>query len=117
MERQIIEFRVHGDRLERLTPRMVYASNTVHYIEARFHDLESDSSWTGYDDIHAVWYTDFKQTDSEIADETTVIPAEVLTRPGVLKMNLCANKSENGVLIARNTSYPVDVLELTRAKV
>lgn len=116
MVKQIIEFNVHGDILERETPFTTFAANTVNYIEARFNNLD-DIAWTGYDNIFAVWYTDFKQKESEIIDGMTVIPAELLTRPGLLKVNLCANKTENGVLVARNTSYPVDVLNLTRADI
>lgn len=116
MVKQIIEFKVHGDNLERETPFTSFAANTINYIEARFYNLD-DRAWTGYDNIYAVWYTDFKQIETEIVDGAAIIPAELLTRPGILKMNLCADKTENGVLVARNTSRPVDVLELTRANI
>lgn len=115
MEKQIVKFRVIGDRLEMLTPFKVYASNTVNYIEARVYGLE-DVAWTGYDSVYAIWYTDFVKKESEIIDGVTIIPAEVLSKPGILRMNLCSDKSENGILVARNTSYPVKVLRLERAK-
>lgn len=116
MVKQIIEFEVHGDKLKMQTLFTTFAANTVNYIEAHFYNLESNA-WTGYDNIFAVWYTDFKQKESEIIDGVTVIPAELLTRPGLLKMNLCASKTEDGVLVARNTSNPVEVLNLARANV
>lgn len=116
MERQIIEFRVNGDRLEMLTPFNVYASGTVNYIEARVYGLE-DVAWTGYDNVYAIWYTDFAKKESEIIDGVTIIPPGVLSRPGKLRMNLCANKSEDGILTARNTSNPVNVLGLKKTRV
>lgn len=115
MDRQIIEFRAQDEYLERMTPLNTYASNIVQYIEAHF--TFEDDAWAGYDNIFAIWHTDFKTKESEIIDGVTIIPAEVLNRSGVLQVNLCANKSEKGILVARMTSRPANVLKLRKAKI
>lgn len=113
MEKTIIEFMSSGQKLERLQQIRTFASDTVNYIEAQF---ELSDTWSGYDNVYAVWYTDDIHTkSSEIIDGVTIIPAEILSRPGTLMMNLCANKSENGVLVARMTSYPVEALKLRKS--
>lgn len=115
MEKQIIEFKTNGQQLEMVTPFKTYAANTIRYIEAHF--IFNGDAWSGYSNIYAVWYTDTIQKGSEIIDGVTIIPAEVLARPGVLYMNLCANLTEDNILKARMTSYPVKVLKLTKAKI
>lgn len=115
MTRQIIEFKADGQQLEMLTPFKCYAAKSIRYIEARFSFL--GESWAGYDNIYAVWYKDENSAySSEIVDGITIVPAEVLASPGILTMNLCANLSENNVLIARMTSFPVDVLQLDKTR-
>lgn len=115
MDKQTISFKVQDQRVESMQPLPTFASDTINYIEAHF-DL--DRRWDGYDTVYAVWYTDVMHLQkSEIVDGVTVIPQEILTSPGVLRMNLCANKVEDGVLVARMTSYPIDVLILFRARV
>ena len=115
MERQIIDFKADGQQLEMLTPFKSYAANTIRYIEARFNFY--GDAWNGYSNIYAVWYTDTIQKESEIIDGVTIIPAEVLARPGVLCVNLCANLESDGILKARMTSYPVNVLKLKKANI
>lgn len=115
MKKQIIEFKADGQQLEMLTPFKAYAANTISYIEARF--TFAGDSWSGYSNIYAVWYTDTIQKGSEIIDGVTIIPAEVLARPGVLSVNLCANLESDGILKARMTSYPVNVMQLKKAEV
>ena len=115
MERQVINFRAaDGQQLEMLTPFKSFAIDTVNYVQAHFELCEN---WREYSELFAVWYIGNITKASEIdADGTTIIPAEVLARPGILTMNLCANLTEDNILKARLTSYPVDVLKLTRTK-
>ena len=113
MDKQIVTFRANNGQDLWLTSEFkTYAANTINYIEAHF--LLGDH-WREYQRIMAVWYTDLCQRSSEIdSNGITIIPAAVLTRPGILKMNLCADTIENDVLTARMTSYPVKALELAR---
>lgn len=113
MNKQIIEFEAPGNqKLKRVSPLRTFACDTVNYIEAHFN---LSDEWAGYNERYAVWYTERGQKESTIdADGKTVIPREVLTQPGTLKMNLCFNYVENSKLTARDTSYPVEVLKLVR---
>ena len=115
MEKQIIEFKTNGQQLEMVTPFKTYAANTIRYIEAHFNFI--GDAWSSYSNIYAVCYTDTIQKGSEIIDGVTIIPAEVLARPGVLSVNLCANLESDGILKARMTSYPVNVLKLTKTNI
>lgn len=116
MEKQTIEFEAPGNQvLKRVSPLRTFASDTINYIEAYFN---LSDEWAGYNERVAVWYTERVQKGSAIdADGKTVIPQEVLTQPGILKMNLCFNYIENDKLTARNTSYPVEVLKLVHTNV
>lgn len=117
MEKTIIEFHIKDQQLKMLTPFRCYATDTMRYVEAHFQNIE-DKAWTGFDKVYAVWYIDTHHTvGSEIINGVTIVPKEALMQPGKLQMNLCANKSEHGILVARMTSYPVDVMQLTRARV
>lgn len=117
MERNIIEFKsdTEEQHLIRMGPLKKYASDTVNYIEARFNLSEI---WHQFESLAAVWYVD-NITKSSMIDENgaTVIPQEVLTAPGILHMNLCASTVRNNVVVARVTSYPIDVLKLIKTKV
>lgn len=115
MEKRTIRLKVNGQNLELMEPLRTFSSDTVNYIRASF--IFSGDAWSGYDNILAIWYTDTRQKESEIIDGETVIPSEVLADPGILCMNLCANKASDGVLVARMTSYPVNVLRLTAAHI
>lgn len=115
MEKDIIKFSVQGEQLERITPLKTYAANTVHYIEAHF--TFNGDAWSGYDTLTAVWFNDFYTKGSEIINGVTIIPAEVLKRSGALKINLCADKCENNILVARMTSRPVIALQQVKTRV
>lgn len=116
MNKAIIEFSAPGDQaLKRVSPLRTFASDTINYIEAVF---TLSAEWDGYDERYAVWYNNSIQKESLIdGSGKTVIPQEVLDMPGTLQMNLCFNRNEAGKLIARNTSYPVEVLKLVHTNV
>ena len=120
MEQRTIKFKVDDQQLEMLTPFQTFGANTVNYIRCEFDFVPG--YWDGFTATYAVWYTGSnpRQEDvvaSEIVAGETVIPAEMLKRPGVLQMNLCANYIVDGVLKARMTSYPVNVLKLVKTNV
>lgn len=114
MEKVRIDFKAVGSQdLERISDFKTYATGTINYIESH---IELSSAWDEFETVYAIWWTDFGQKESVIdSDGMTIVPAEMLNRAGTLKMNLCASIVEDGILKARNTTYPVDVLELTRA--
>lgn len=116
MEKVRIDFKASGFQdLERISEFKTYATDTINYIESH---IELSPAWDEFETVYAVWWTDEEIKHSAIgSDGTTVVPKEMLDRPGILKMNLCASIIENGVVKVRNTSYPVDVLELIKAMV
>ena len=116
MEKTRIDFKANGFQdLERISEFKTYATDTINYIESH---IELSPAWKDFDTVYAVWWTDEGKKESVIdPDGMTVIPEEMLDYPGVLRMNLCASIMENGIVKVRNTSFPVDVLELIKTMV
>ena len=106
MEKQIITFSANEQCLQKTGGVDCYASNTVAYIEAHF-DL--GDNWSGYDSVRAVWFTDFVSGISTVLDSlgTCVVPYEVLTRKGEVKVNLVGSISNGEELTDRLTTCPV----------
>lgn len=118
MNKITIKFKVNRQDLERITPLKNFASDTINYIDAQ---IELGEMWkdTQFTELYAIWYEEDEngQHDTLIdANGYVVIPAEALTRPGTLKMNLCGNIVEDGKLKYRLTSYSAEVLKLKKAK-
>lgn len=111
MDKTIINFAAPKDQaLKRLGPLRSFAVGTIDYIEAH---IELSDGWSGYNERYAVWYTDKVIKGSLIDTEgKTVIPNEVLRRPGIVTMNLCFNYVVDGQLEMRITSFPVEALKL-----
>ena len=117
MEQKKIEFVADNDQsLSRISPLQTYATDTVNYIVAHF-DLADH--WKEYDEIYAVWWFSEKDSEGSLIDENgdTVIPERMLDNKGTLRVNLCANSSENNVLTARLTSFSVEALKLVETNV
>lgn len=106
MEKQIITFSANEQTLTKTGGVDCYASNTVAYIEARF-DL--GDNWNGYDSVRAVWFTDFVSGISTVLDSdgVCIVPYEVLTRKGEVKVNLVGSISNGEELTDRLTTCPV----------
>ena len=111
MEKQIITFSANEQTLTKTGGVDCYASNTVAYIEARF-DL--GDNWSGYDSVRAVWFTDFVGGISTVLDSqgVCVVPFEVLTRKGAVKVNLVGSIADGDVLTDRLTTCPVVALTI-----
>lgn len=111
MEKQIITFSANEQCLQKTGGVDCYASNTVAYIEARF-DL--GDNWSGYDSVRAVWFTDFVGGISTVLDSlgTCIVPYEVLTRKGEVKVNLVGSISNGEELTDRLTTCPVVALTI-----
>ena len=116
MNRQIITFSADGEQqLIRTEPLRIFATDTVNYIEAHF---TLDPSWYEFNQLLAVWFTDREMKSTEIdSNGVAIIPSELLTKPGILHMNLCGNNITDGKMTGRLTSYPVDVLKLIMTNV
>lgn len=111
MEKQIITFSANEQKLQKTGGIDCYASNTVAYIEARF-DL--GENWSGYDSVRAVWWNDYNKTVATVLDSdgVCIVPYEVLTRKGAVKVNLVGSIAENDVLTDRLTTCPVVALTI-----
>lgn len=111
MEKQIITFSANEQTLTKTGGVDCYASNTVAYIEARF---ELGDNWSGYDSVRAVWFTDFVGGISTVLDSdgVCIVPYEVLTRKGEVKVNLVGSISNGEELTDRLTTCPVVALTI-----
>lgn len=108
MEKQIITFSANEQQLEKTGGLGAYSSNKVSYIEAVF---ALGDNWSGYDSVRAVWSNDYK-TISTVLDSNghCLVPHEVLTARGKVRVNLVGSISVGNVLTDRITSYPVVAL-------
>jgi len=106
MEKQIITFSANEQCLQKTGGVDCYASNIVSYIEAQF---ELGDNWSGYDSVRAVWFTDFVGGISTVLNSlgTCIVPYEVLTRKGEVKVNLVGSISNGEELTDRLTTCPV----------
>lgn len=105
MNKQTITFTVNEQNLQRSGGILLYASNIVSYIEAAF-DL--GQNWSGYDSVRAIWTNDFDTISTVLdAQGKCIVPQEVLTRRGNVRVNLIGSILDNNVLTDRLTSYPV----------
>ena len=111
MEKQIITFSANEQTLTKTGGVDCYASNTVAYIEARF-DL--GDNWSGYDSVRAVWFANFVGGISTVLDSdgVCIVPYEVLTRKGAVKVNLVGSITDGAVLTDRLTTCPVVALTI-----
>jgi hypothetical protein len=108
MEKQIITFSANEQALIKTGGLGAYSSRKVSYIQAHF---ELGDNWGGYDSVRAVWYNDYK-TIACVLDSlgNCIVPHEVLTVKGKVKVNLVASISDGDELTDRLTSYPVVAL-------
>lgn len=108
MEKQIITFSANEQTLTKTGGLGAYSSNKVSYIEAVF---ALGDNWSGYDSVRAVWFNDYK-TISTVLDSNghCLVPHEVLTARGKVRVNLVGSISVGNVLTDRITSYPVVAL-------
>lgn len=105
MEKQIITFSANEQELIKTSGISNYSSNKVSYIEAHF-DL--GTNWSGYDSVRAIWYNDFNTIATVLNSlGECVVPYEVLTARGKVRVNIVGSISEDDVLTDRITSYPV----------
>lgn len=109
MDKQIITFSANEQTLRKTGGLDIYASKTVSYIEAHF-DL--GQNWSGYDSIEAVWWNDYVRPVRTVLDTEgiCIVPPEVLTKKGVVYVNLVGVISSGNTLTDRLTTHPITAL-------
>ena len=112
MEVTKLTFQADEQNLVKTSGTDVFASDTVSYIEA---DFTLGENWTGYDSVRAMWKfgSDVYATVLD-SDGKCIVPHEVLTKRGELKVNLVGSISENGVLTDRLTTFPILALVISK---
>ena len=85
------------------------ASKTVNFVKAHF---ELGENWDGFDSVRAVWSTDFNKGVSTVLDSLgdCVVPHEILSRAGIVRVNLVGSISEDDVLTDRLTTCLVSAI-------
>ena len=112
MEVTKITFQANEQELVKTGGVDVFASDTVSYIEAEF---SLGTNWQGYDSVRAMW-----KFGSEVIATVLdyqgkcIVPHEVLTKRGELKVNLVGSISENDVLTDRLTTFPILALVISK---
>ena len=106
MEKQIITFSATEQKLTKTSGIDFYASNIVQYIEAHF---TLGANWSGYDSVRAVWSNDYRKVVATVLDSNgvCVVPYEVLTHKGDVRVNLVGSIADGETLTNRLTTFPV----------
>ena len=104
---ETIYLKTNGQALSVVGGITEYASDTVDFVRAVF-DLDDDWDYTV---VRAVWKSDTAQISTVLdADDSCIIPQEVLSKRSLVKVNLVASDTENDVVVDRITSYQVTAL-------
>lgn len=112
MEKTIITFQADEQNLVKTSGVECYASDTVSYIEAQF---TLGTNWTGFDSVRAMWRFGSTVIAAVLdSNGTCLVPHEVLTKRGELKVNLVGSISENDVLTDRLTTFPILALVISK---
>lgn len=109
MDRQIITFSANEQHLHKTGGPDIFTTKTVAYIEAQF-DL--GENWSGFDSIEAVWWNDYVRPVRTVLDTEgiCIVPPEVLTKKGVVYVNLVGVISSGNTLTDRLTTHPITAL-------
>ena len=108
MEKFKVSFSADDQQLKSLGTK--HASDTYADIEATF---VLGSRWTDMDSVSAVWWNDFTRIATVLdANGKCVVPHEVLTRRGCVRVNLVGSVVEEGELVTRLTSYSAEAVQV-----
>ena len=110
MDKEIITFSATQQTLIKTGGIDCFAGETVKYVEARF-DL--GENWSGFDHIDAIWTNDgnFTQIAKTLDPQgVCIVPVEVLSSIGDVRVNLVGVTSEEDVITERLTTYPIFAL-------
>lgn len=83
-------------------PRL--AQEIVSYVDATF---TLGSNWEGFDSIRAVWTDGTNKIATVLNDGYCIVPPEVLSQRGVVKVNLVGSVVKNDVLSERLTTEQI----------
>lgn len=109
MEKFKVTFTAENQQLKACGTK--HASDTYADIEATFMLGER---WTDMDSVSAVWWSDFNAGVATVLDSEgkCIVPHEVLTRKGCVRVNLVGSVVENDELVTRLTSYSAEAVQV-----
>ena len=108
MEKFKVSFEANNQQLKSIGTK--HASDTYADIEAEF---VLGNRWTDMDSVSAVWWNDFTRIATVLDSQgKCVVPHEVLTRKGCVRVNLVGSIVEGDELITRLTSYSAEAVQV-----
>ena len=108
MEKFKVTFEANNQQLKAVGTK--HASDTYADIEATF---TLGERWTDMDSVSAVWWNDFTKIATVLdANGKCIVPHEVLTRRGCVRVNLVGSVMEEGELVTRLTSYSAEAVQV-----
>lgn len=108
MEKFKVSFEANNQQLKSIGTK--HASDTYADIEATF---VLGEKWTDMDSVSAVWWNDFTRVATVLDSQgKCVVPHEVLTRKGCVRVNLVGSIVEGDELITRLTSYSAEAVQV-----
>lgn len=108
MEKFKVSFEANNQQLKSIGTK--HASDTYADIEATF---VLGEKWTDMDTVSAVWWNDFVRVATVLDSQNKcIVPHEVLTRKGCVRVNLVGSIVEGDELITRLTSYSAEAVQV-----
>ena len=108
MEKFKVSFEANNQQLKSIGTK--HASDTYADIEATF---VLGEKWTDMDTVSAVWWNDFVRVATVLDSQSKcIVPHEVLTRKGCVRVNLVGSIVEGDELITRLTSYSAEAVQV-----
>lgn len=108
MEKFKVSFEANNQQLKSIGTK--HASDTYADIEATF---VLGEKWTDMDSVSAVWWNDFTRIATVLDSQgKCIVPHEVLTRKGCVRVNLVGSIVEGDELITRLTSYSAEAVQV-----
>ena len=108
MEKFKVSFTADNQQLKAIGTK--HASDTYADIEAEF---VLGNRWTDMDSVSAVWWNDFTRIATVLDPQgKCIVPHEVLTRKGCVRVNLVGSVMEGDELVTRLTSYSAEAVQV-----
>ena len=108
MEKFKVSFEANNQQLKAVGTK--HASDTYADIEATF---VLGNRWTDMDSVSAVWWNDFTRVATVLDSQgKCIVPHEVLTRKGCVRVNLVGSIVEGDELVTRLTSYSAEAVQV-----
>lgn len=108
MEKFKVSFEANNQQLKSIGTK--HASDTYADIEATF---ALGERWTDMDTVSAVWWNDFTRIATVLdSNGKCIVPHEVLTRKGCVRVNLVGSIVEGDELVTRLTSYSAEAVQV-----